>query len=89
MAYVRIRHVRCGDNCSGCPHGPYAYLAWRENGKLQEKYLGSVRRVTDIVTLGQRWGVEISVKVRAALDKAKIVLYDDRPYPRKNFKRRK
>jgi len=25
----------------GCPHGPYYYAYWKENGKLKKKYIGT------------------------------------------------
>jgi hypothetical protein len=33
--------VRCGrDGCSTCPHGPYWYAYWREDGRLRSRYIG-------------------------------------------------
>jgi hypothetical protein len=40
---VRLRRqwVRCGKpNCSSCPHGPYWYAYWRENGRRRSRYVG-------------------------------------------------
>jgi len=37
---IIIKKVPCGKHCRGCPHGPYAYRVYRENGKLKWKYLG-------------------------------------------------
>jgi len=37
---IVIKKVPCGKHCRGCPHGPYAYRVYRENGKLKWKYLG-------------------------------------------------
>ena len=40
----RLEEVRCGkDNCTRCPHGPYWYAYWREDGRVRSKYLGSAR----------------------------------------------
>jgi len=40
----RLEEVRCGkQNCARCPHGPYWYAYWRENGKVRSKYLGAAR----------------------------------------------
>ena len=40
----RREEVRCGKaNCTRCPHGPYWYAYWREDGKLRSRYLGSAR----------------------------------------------
>ncbi|HYH50809.1 MAG TPA: hypothetical protein VEG38_14790 [Acidimicrobiia bacterium] len=40
----RREEVRCGKtNCKRCPHGPYWYAYWRENGRLRSRYLGSAK----------------------------------------------
>jgi len=40
----RREEVRCGKaNCTRCPHGPYWYAYWREDGRLRSKYLGSAQ----------------------------------------------
>lgn len=37
----RQEHVRCGkDNCSACPHGPYWYGYWKEDGRTRKQYIG-------------------------------------------------
>ena|SRR4051812_23293380 len=37
----RQEHVRCGrDNCTRCPHGPYWYAYWREDGRMRSRYIG-------------------------------------------------
>ena len=37
----RQEHVRCGRaNCTRCPHGPYWYAYWREDGRLRSRYIG-------------------------------------------------
>lgn len=37
----RQEHVRCGrENCGRCPHGPYWYAYWREDGKVRSRYIG-------------------------------------------------
>ena len=37
----RQEHVRCGkDSCSRCPHGPYWYAYWREEGRTRKRYIG-------------------------------------------------
>ena len=41
---VVVRQMRCGKaNCTRCPHGPYWYAYWREDGRLRSRYLGSAR----------------------------------------------
>ena len=38
---VRKQMVRCGKaSCTQCPHGPYIYAYWMEDGKQKSKYLG-------------------------------------------------
>jgi hypothetical protein len=40
---VRYRQqwVRCGkEACTACPHGPYWYAYWREDGRQRSRYLG-------------------------------------------------
>jgi len=37
----RYETVRCGkQNCSRCPHGPYWYAYWKENGRTRSRYIG-------------------------------------------------
>ncbi len=37
----RLEHVRCGKpGCKSCPHGPYWYAYFREDGKLRSRYIG-------------------------------------------------
>jgi hypothetical protein len=37
----RQEHVRCGkDGCTTCPHGPYWYAYWREDGRVRSQYIG-------------------------------------------------
>lgn len=37
----RQEHVRCGrDGCAGCPHGPYWYAHWTEDGRTRKRYIG-------------------------------------------------
>ena len=40
---VRYREqlIRCGkSNCTRCPHGPYWYAYWNEDGRRRSCYLG-------------------------------------------------
>ncbi|HSG78995.1 MAG TPA: hypothetical protein VLD62_05385 [Acidimicrobiia bacterium] len=42
---VRLRSqlVRCGkDGCRTCPHGPYWYAHWTENGRRRSRYVGKL-----------------------------------------------
>lgn len=40
----RLESVRCGKAaCRSCPHGPYWYAYWREDGKLRSRYVGKQR----------------------------------------------
>lgn len=37
----RQERVRCGrPTCTKCPHGPYWYAYWREDGRLRSRYIG-------------------------------------------------
>ena len=37
----RLESVRCGkEGCKTCPHGPYWYAYYREEGKLKSRYIG-------------------------------------------------
>ncbi|MEX0868854.1 MAG: hypothetical protein WD011_04200 [Nitriliruptoraceae bacterium] len=43
LAGVRYRqeYVRCGKvTCERCPHGPYWYAHWREDGRRRKRYIG-------------------------------------------------
>lgn len=38
---LRRQMVKCGkDGCTKCPHGPYWYAYWREDGVRRSRYLG-------------------------------------------------
>lgn len=38
---LREQMVRCGKaGCTRCPHGPYWYAYWTENGKRRSRYIG-------------------------------------------------
>lgn len=40
---LREQEVRCGKpNCTKCPHGPYWYAYWREDGRRRTRYLGKL-----------------------------------------------
>ncbi len=38
----RSQYVRCGKGCATCPHGPYWYAFWKEDGQSRSQYIGSV-----------------------------------------------
>jgi len=40
----RLQYIRCGKGCRGCPHGPYWYAFWKEDGKTRSEYIGKRRR---------------------------------------------
>lgn len=45
---LRKQMVRCGKaSCTTCPHGPYVYAYWRENGRQRSKYLGRLDDVPE------------------------------------------
>jgi hypothetical protein len=38
---MRSQMVRCGKReCGTCPHGPYWYAYWTENGRRRSRYVG-------------------------------------------------
>ena len=38
---IRKQMIKCGKaSCTTCPHGPYVYAYWTEDGKQRSKYLG-------------------------------------------------
>jgi hypothetical protein len=40
---LRRQWVRCGkDSCRTCPHGPYWYAHWREDGRRRSRYIGKL-----------------------------------------------
>lgn len=40
---LRERSVRCGKAaCSACPHGPYWYAFWTEDGRRRSTYVGKL-----------------------------------------------
>jgi hypothetical protein len=39
----QTRHIPCGPGCGGCPHGPYTYRFYRENGDVKSEYVGTGR----------------------------------------------
>lgn len=40
---LRSQWVRCGkDNCTRCPHGPYWYAYWWEEGRRRSRYVGKL-----------------------------------------------
>jgi len=37
----RQEEVRCGKSgCTRCPHGPYWYAYWKEDGRTRKRYIG-------------------------------------------------
>lgn len=46
---LRKQMVRCGkDTCTTCPHGPYWYAYWTEDGKRRSKYLGKMEDLPEV-----------------------------------------
>lgn len=46
---LRQREVRCGkDSCTRCPHGPYWYAYWWEDGKRRSRYLGKLEDIPEL-----------------------------------------
>ncbi len=45
---IRKQMVRCGkESCTMCPHGPYVYAYWMEDGRQRSKYLGRLDDVPE------------------------------------------
>jgi hypothetical protein len=43
---LRSQWVKCGkEACSRCPHGPYWYAYWTENGTRRSRYVGKLADV--------------------------------------------
>ena len=48
---LRKQLVRCGkDSCTRCPHGPYWYAYWTEDGRRRSRYLGGPPVVNSLPT---------------------------------------
>jgi uncharacterized protein DUF6788 len=59
---LRYETVRCGKaNCTRCPHGPYWYAYWKEDGRTRSRYVGR--------TLPQRARQSYEEKRKAKLSK--------------------
>ena len=47
---IRRQMVRCGkESCTTCPHGPYLYAYWHEDGRQRSKYLGRMDDVPEAI----------------------------------------
>ena len=45
---LREQMIRCGKpNCGRCPHGPYWYAYWREEGRRRSRYIGRLQDMTE------------------------------------------
>ncbi len=45
---VRKQWVRCGKaSCTRCPHGPYWYAYWTEDGRRRSRYLGKMEDIPE------------------------------------------
>ncbi len=41
QVHLRKQEVKCGKRgCTKCPHGPYWYAYWTEDGKRKSRYIG-------------------------------------------------
>ena len=44
---LREQMIRCGKpSCGRCPHGPYWYAYWREDGRRRSRYIGRLQDIT-------------------------------------------
>ncbi len=47
------RAVKCGKAaCTKCPHGPYWYAYWWEEGKRRSRYLGKLDEIPELSETG-------------------------------------
>jgi len=68
MSYIRIRKVKCNrKGCGSCPHGPYAYLGYRDGDRVREIYLGRCRDSADVDRIKRKYGPETAKKAWFAL----------------------
>lgn len=52
---LRKRMVRCGkESCTRCPHGPYWYASWTEDGRRRTRYLGKLEDIPEAIGDGKR-----------------------------------
>jgi len=43
------RAIKCGKaTCTKCPHGPYWYAYWWEDGKRRSRYLGKLKEIPEL-----------------------------------------
>ena len=46
---LRRQNVKCGKpTCTRCPHGPYWYAYWWEDGKRKSQYLGKLEDLPEV-----------------------------------------
>ena len=46
---LRRQMVKCGkDSCTQCPHGPYWYAYWWEEGKRRSRYIGKLDEIPEM-----------------------------------------
>jgi hypothetical protein len=44
----RQEWIYCGKECKKCPHGPYWYCYWKEDGKTKTRYIGKVLKEVEL-----------------------------------------
>ncbi len=48
---LRRQMVKCGkDSCTQCPHGPYWYAYWWEEGKRRSRYVGKLDEIPEMAS---------------------------------------
>jgi len=46
---LRRQMVKCGKQaCTRCPHGPYWYAYWSEEGKRRSRYVGKLDEIPEM-----------------------------------------
>ncbi len=82
MPTVRYRQkpVRCGKpTCTACPHGPYWYAHWTEDGRRRSRYIGSelpaeVRRKLDEMDRQRVAAADAAVQGSSAADEVSVAV---------------
>ena len=48
---LRKQAVKCGkETCTRCPHGPYWYAYWWEDGRRRSRYVGKLDDVPELAS---------------------------------------
>lgn len=70
----RCEYVKCGRGCGGCPHGPYWYAYWWQEGKTHKRYIGKADPRPAAAGPARDWREAINHRDTACLDVACRIL---------------